>query len=617
MPDQNQTTTTNIENTFICDCRPSARSACQGEPFFKEHEGKRYCVLHYPDTDKLEAFRVALKRKIEAKDFDFQGVWFSEEVNFNKVEFTADANFYRATFSAEADFNSATFSAEARFNSATFSAGACFDSTTFSADACFDSTTFSAEARFHSATFSAEARFHSATFSAEARFNSTTFSANALFSFARFSATANFHSTTFSANAFFNGARFSAETNFDSVTFSAEADFNRGKFSAETSFNGTTFSAEANFNRGRFSGKTIFDSARFSANANFYKARFSGNASFNSATFSAEANFSFARFSATANFHSTTFSAEANFRGAIFSAVFEFDSVRFSADFNRATFSGNASFNSATFSAEANFYGATFSAEADFNSATFKSYVRFAESKETKTFGEKTRLNLQFTNIEKPERVSFHTLDLKPTWFINADCRKYEFTDCDWNYDLKEELEEASKAKISPPHRLLAITYRQLADNAEANHRYHEASNFRYNAFEARRIEKFWSFVPWRLDWWYWLASGYGESVGRAFLVFVALFAVFAFGYGRSGFDQSSKATAPGVTQGAPIQPDTVGKPLDLRDAFIYSFYVTILQKPEPKPLTRTAKILVGLETVLGPAQAALRALAVRRRFMR
>lgn len=345
MPDQKKTTTPAIENTFACGFRERARSACQGHPFFKEHEGKQYCVLHYPDTNKLEAFRVALKRKLDAKDFDFQGVWFPEEVSFKKFEFSAETNF---------------------------------------------------------------------------------------------------------------------------------------------------------------------------------------------------------------------------------------------------------------------------------SAATFKSYVRFAGDKDQRSFGITLyRLSFRFAPIEKPDRVSFHTLNLKPHWFTNCDCRKFEFTDCEWNHNLKQELADADNTHISAPHRLLAITFRQLADNAEANHRYHEASKFRYNAFEARRIEKFWGFVPWRLDWWYWLASGYGERVGKAFVVFVALFALFAFGYGESGFDQSGKGNAASVTQGTAIQPDTVGKPLDLRDAFIYSFYVTILQKPEPKPLTRTARILVGLETVLGPAQAALLALAVRRRFMR
>src|SRR5262249_28533028 len=200
---------------------------------------------------------------------------------------------------------------------------------------------------------------------------------------------------------------------------------------------------------------------------------------------------------------------------------------------------------------------------------------------------------------------------------VNVDSRKFEFVDVEFNYDLKDELERLKKAEVSAPNRLLSIACRQLADNAEANHRYREASGFRYNAFEARRMERFFGVVPWRLDWWYWLASGYGESVSRAFIIFVVLISLFAFGYTRVGFEQSDGATATSVAQMSAASPNLKGKPLGVLNAIIYAAYVSILQKPDPKPLTPAAKALVWMETVLGPAQAALLALAVRRRFMR
>ncbi|MBL8189193.1 MAG: pentapeptide repeat-containing protein [Acidobacteria bacterium] len=462
---QSEAASPDVAPAFVCDCSKRARSACQGEPFFREHKGKRYCVLHYPGADKLEAFRVAFNRKLEGKDYKFLGVWFPEEVNFRGFEFSADADFY--------------------------------------------------------------------------------------------------------------GARFSANAYFTNAKFGANADF--------------TY-------------------AEFGANAYFFSATFSAVASFLGATFSAKADFFGARFSANASFYDSTFSADASFSGATFSA---------DASFSGATFSADPSFSGATFSANADFSDATFSVNADFTGATFKSYANFAGSDEQRSFGEQNQLDFQFAHIEKPERVSFHTLDLKPHWFINCDCRKFEFVDCEWNHNLKQELESATNAEISAPHRLLAITFRQLADNAEANHRYHEASNFRYNAFEARRVETYGGFAFWRLDWWYWFASGYGERVLQAFLVFLGIFILFAVLFTQVGFDQSAKNMTTSATQAATAQPDTIGKPLDWQDAFIYSFYVTILQKPKPEPLTRTAKILVGLETVLGPAQAALLALAVRRRFMR
>jgi hypothetical protein len=56
---------------------------------------------------------------------------------------------------------------------------------------------------------------------------------------------------------------------------------------------------------------------------------------------------------------------------------------------------------------------------------------------------------------------------------------------------------------------------------------------------------------------------------------------------------------------------------LGFRDALLYSLNVATLQKPDPLPNNRRAKLLVWPETVLGPVQAALLALAIRRRFMR
>jgi hypothetical protein len=56
---------------------------------------------------------------------------------------------------------------------------------------------------------------------------------------------------------------------------------------------------------------------------------------------------------------------------------------------------------------------------------------------------------------------------------------------------------------------------------------------------------------------------------------------------------------------------------LDFRRALIYSAEVMAFQKPEPKPATTAAHTVVLLETILGPVQAALLLLAIRRKFMR
>lgn len=57
--------------------------------------------------------------------------------------------------------------------------------------------------------------------------------------------------------------------------------------------------------------------------------------------------------------------------------------------------------------------------------------------------------------------------------------------------------------------------------------------------------------------------------------------------------------------------------PLDLGDACIYSLGVMTLQKQEARPAYKTTRLLVLIETVLGPVQTALLALAIRRKFIR
>jgi len=61
----------------------------------------------------------------------------------------------------------------------------------------------------------------------------------------------------------------------------------------------------------------------------------------------------------------------------------------------------------------------------------------------------------------------------------------------------------------------------------------------------------------------------------------------------------------------------SIGAPLKFSRALTYSAGVMTLQKPEPQPATAEAQTVVLLETILGPVQAALLALAIRRKFMR
>ena len=604
MPDEAITSTPTAEaetiSEFVCDCDKYFRSACAGQPFYKEHEGKGYCVLHYPDKEKTVAFKEALKRKLDAKDFDFRGVWFPDEVSFYGFEFDTEADFVSASFNAAADFRSATFRAEAYFSYATFSAEMDFSYATFSTAAYFSSASFNAAAAFRNASFNAEAAFRSATFSALADFNST-----------RFSALADFISASFNAEADFNSASFSAEADFSSAAFSAEAYFSYASFSTAAYFSSATFSAEAYFNPASFSAEADFRSASFSTTADFRSATFSAAAYFISASFSAEAYFSYAKFSAEADFRSTSFSTTADFRSACFSAA---------AYFISASFNAAADFNSASFNAAAYFRNASFSAAADFSYVTFKSYVKFSGSNDWPMFGELSSLDLQFATFDNPSQVSFHTLTLRPRWFINVDPTEFDFTAVDWKHDsLKREIEYLNKKESKSPYKLLAKTCQILAKHTEEDRLYEDAARFRYMAMEALRKNKWHGRKVWKTDWLhilYWVVSGYGERVLRALGVLIGIALLFALLYTQVGFNQQVPKLIDDTGAQVAAAYEVVA-PLRFPYSCFYSLRVMILQKPEPQPATIAANIFVILETILGPLQAVLLALAIRRKFMR
>lgn len=493
-------------DAFVCECSESnevMRSACKGGPFYKEHESKRYCVLHYPGKEKTAAFEKALQRKLVANDFNFDGVWFPDKVDFSYFIFKANANFNFATFSADVVFNFATFGAEAGFSFATLSAGASFYSAVFSATSNFGSTEFIADANFYYARFNGNAHF-----------SSSKFKANANFTYAKFNMPVSF-----------SGAEFSENASFGSATFNASAYFDRSAFNKEGYFNRTTFNDSLSFS-GTGDERSVKDGTRL----------------------------------------------------------------------------------------------------------------------EKRALGTDPSLDFQYAIFERPERVSFHTVTLRPHWFVNVDVREFVFTNVDWRHPaLEQEVNSLEARFVASPHQAMAIAYRQIAINAEENHRYDEASSFRYWSMAVRRQERWYRFRLWRLwkralsgrwshlnekqtvvfirrdalvHWLYWVVSGYGERMLRPFVWLLGIWIVFALFYTQTGFTRP-EMTSSMKSEAAAAKPDEVGEPLPLKRAVTYSLGVMSLQRPEPRPLTNWAHALVTLETILGPVQAALLALAIRRRFMR
>ena len=395
---------------------------------------------------------------------------------------------------------------------------------------------------------------------------------------------------------------------------------------------------------------------------------FESRPNFSYAVFNVKANFNRAAFNEGAVFENTTFNQGANFYGASFGGT---------ANFRRTRFKDWTEFSSAEFKATADFRFAAFTRRTDFTDVTFGDYVLFAgiyrnelsdwrslrliirESKKAKRihrdvrlvrlaleyslsiillcfffalraaydwlyvwFGEQDeRMDFQFAKIDSPERVYFDALKLRPHWFVNIECRKFNFTNIEWTGAVREGIHSLKELGVMQPHRLLTTTFQQLALNSEENNRYEEASKFRYLSMEAERLRTWRGFNPWRLSWWYWLASGYGERALRAFIILIGLWLLFGWLY----TDLNLKWREPQTGSSDPVfvgnttsikQPGTEETQRPLR-ALTYSLGVMTLQKPEPRPVTTKAQMLVTVESILGPLQAALFALAVRRKFMR
>jgi len=389
---------------------------------------------------------------------------------------------------------------------------------------------------------------------------------------------------------------------------------------------GVWFPEYTYFGRRCFQAGVDLTYAFFNDEANFEICTFEKDAFFDKVTFNADANFNGVSFNFFTSFFACSFRKSAIFHGASFgdqlikSKVTFFESIfEGKADFSSTEFNCEAEFVSTTFNDSLLFDFASFTSNTDFNEALFKDYVSFSgeyykrrpiegDEKINEVFGDETSLNLQFAVFEKPERVSFHTTLLKPHWFVNTDCRKFEFTDIKWKHlaknanSVNDEIEDLTSRRyqnLGSPFELLAIANRRLALNSEENNRYEQASSFRYLAMDTHRLEKFGGFSPYTLTWWYWLLSGYGEEWKRAFawLLGICLFWAFLYASPLSNF----------------------------ADKHLYSFWywfgyslnIITLQRPDPKPASTLTMILTGLEVLFAPIQAALLILAVRRKFMR
>lgn len=398
----------------------------------------------------------------------------------------------------------------------------------------------------------------------------------------------------------------------------SEGDFDfRGVwFPDGVSFEDFTFIADADFSGAQFSTMADFRHTQFSSDSKFSGAKFTAGADFSRSQFSAGANFSFAQFRATSYFVNAVFNGSVYFRGTTFSE-------------KDGSLGSSVSSTTGAINTDDRDKAKSNITEIVFFGTRFKDEVSFVEDK----FVGEALLSFAGAVFEKPERVAFNTVALCPHWFLNVDSRKLSFMHVKWGslnsrHAVRKEIKalENRPAKNTSP--LLTITLGQLAFNAEENSRYEEAASLRYMAMRVKRIERGFIKYFFSLSWLYWALSGYGERVVRASVALLVIWLLFAVSYwsGDATWWQPKQASNVAAESNsgekepsavAERQGAAVVQPLTIPDALIYSVSVMALQKPEPLPANKRAKVLVLFETVLGPLQAALLALAIRRKFMR
>jgi uncharacterized protein YjbI with pentapeptide repeats len=533
---------------------------------YHEFEGKSFCVLHLPSNTKVNEFKKLFEDKLKEKKYNFKGVWFPAKLKFPKEIYEIPVNFSYATFAAKAKFKDTVFLEEVNFSKAVFLADVNFDT-------------------------------------------------------ARFLSKVDFYKTKFSANVFFKQSIFGGEAFFRTTTFLGEADFDESLFLA----------------------KANFDSAEFSESSEIF--------------------FKKTKFCEEVNFHYTIFAGYVLFEGNDKNKVF-LDKTSTKKERKRQPL--------------------TFEKE---KLKKIKPELDQLELKKSNLTGEKLKaieleiealkkadleeecfLNLQDARIENPERVSFHTVRLEPNWFVNVNAGKFVFTACDWCYYMfgipsrwrqyfkvrrrwrvfrasklcveKEIQKLKNRGFTTNPHKLLAKTCWQLADNYEVSKSFTRASMFRQLAQESNRKEelidnklrylngkKFWTW-----NWWYWLSSLYGESSLRAGLFLLGILLAFTFVYSLTTFQvcpsyQPFQTSLQQDEKNALCQlnPNTIlctcqKRGLGILDgeAFVHSLSTAAFQNVEyRKPISELSELFVILERIFAPLQAALLALAIRRKFMR
>jgi len=648
------------------------KDVCRDLPFYGEIEGKKYCVLHYPHKSKAADFQKVLKERIAADLWDFRMAYFPQVFQLKNK-----------TLAAAADFSHATFAEGVNLTHCQFRADFDFWDSHFLDDSYFTLSDFHKQINFNNAEFKWHGDFAGVTFHEQsfATFNGTHFK------------TASFGSAKFHCEARFSESEFKESLDFGHAELFSKADFKGVSLTkkGKAQFDDVKFHKSANFENADF-GKIDFTTSKFAAdqkspfdNAIFKNCHFRQSASFSGAEFYAEADFSNSKFT-DAHFEGVTFSSKANFHETSFSGDVFFNATKFGYKDEHRIKSSHAIFDGVSFGKNSRvFFDDTwFSWHTSFDYAKFDGYVFFKGSENNAVFDTVferrafwSLLKILNATFDRPDKVYFRDVRLRPSWFANvtAELRKFNFTNIEWTDEkgrfITVQGEVAVVEKLTKHHsrRLLAIVFRQLADNAESNSRFEEASLFRRLSMETEWLEKKHRLgkmitnldvaadklkerfgKPGAVDdekleeptdilglarksdgffvhLLYRFTSYYGESWMRAFIVLSAIvFVIFPLIYMYTEFELCPKDKPVTVSVSICESKDAEVKKicecwkgrLAFGEAVVHSLTTATLQSVDyRKPVTRKGETAVILEKILAPLQAALLALALRRKFMR
>jgi len=674
------TTEPPAEEKFICHCGEwrfrnahfvvdeIRKDVCRDLPFYAELEGKKYCVLHYPHVSKANDFRPVLQSRIDANDCDFRMVYFPEPLRYENQEFNTHADFGHATFAKEVSFKYCKFRAQFVFFDAHFLGDAYFTYSHFFDQANFNATDFQEHGGFAGVTFHEDSR---------PLFQGTKFKSGS-FSSAEFHHEVEFTRAIFKDRVRFFDAKFFSKANFENVTLpqNTETEFRLAIFHESVNFGGVTFY------------ETDFDHVKFSSST-FQNCKFIKSVSFVHAEFQAAVNFSKASFE-NVHFESATFWSQASFLECSFLEDVFFNDTKFGFSDEHPIAPSHVVFDGAAFGKDSRvfFDNTRFSWHTSFDYAKFDGYVFFKGTAENPIFATVferhahwSLLKILNATFDRPDKVYFQAVRLRPSWFVNVlpEVRKFNFTNIDWLDEngrfisIDGELRVIEKLTKHHSRRLLAIVFRQLADNADTNSRFEDASMFRRLSMETEWLEKKKRLrdlinglevgsdklkarfgretsgkhaeerqggeetadifgVIRRSDGFfihliYRVTSYYGESWAWALIMLLLIVLVFfPLIYTRTQFQVCPKekplpmslAVCESKDEQVRRDCECVRGGLGFGEAVVHSLTTATLQNADyRKPTTKKGETVVILEKIFAPLQAALLALALRRKFMR